>query len=889
MKRMLFNATYQEELRVAAVEGQRLINFDIETSSKEQRRGNIYKGIVTRIEPSLEACFVDYGANKQGFLPFKEIDNSYLPANSRFRDFAKLPEGTELIIQVEKDERGNKGAALTTYVSLPGRYLVLMPNNSRAGGISRRIDGEERDELKSVLSQLEVPNGMSVIARTAALGRVQEDLSWDLNYLLRLWDAIKNAWHNQTGSFLIYQESNLVIRSIRDHFSPDIIEVLIDMEEIYEQAQQFMANVMPNYVDRVKLYRDSIPLFSRFQIEHQIETAYARTVNLPSGGAIVIDHTEALTSVDVNSAKSNKGADIESTALTTNLEAAEEIARQMRLRDLGGLVVVDFIDMDNVRNQREVETFFKQQLSVDRARIQMGKLSKFGLLELSRQRLQASLEESTTISCPRCAGTGVIRGTESIAIHILRIIQEDAIKGNNYISALHVQLPVEVATFLLNEKREDVAAIEKRMKIKIILIPNVNLDSPHYKIKKILYDNYDYAQNKMSYNLVESIDDINQVYNNKDNKTIENLSTNKAIVKHITPVNPAPALKEAESQVSKFFNKSLTFIKSLKQFFTKATLESVSKKPITKSNVKPTTKKSKNYNAKKKPITNETSNKSNNKQRPEYNNKVDKNEFKSDDQKLVNNGNKDDGNNNTRILSTQAVNVGNNTSNNGRAKSTNNGANIRKNDNSVVAAKTVITKDKLDEKPEITTISNLHNQKTLTKRDTLTTHTPSNNKSDLATTMVSDVIVNNSQQTDLKEQNNNLEHNNKDLLIDSKTQHNLAVIDESNIIKKDDNINDNNIIKKKSSSNYVIDISKPILGVEELELFQKDNLKLIATDPSLSAKHEKNNIELEEKLLVEKNQCTRYNDVDHTFVPLPEINYELIETTNFDADYNDNK
>jgi Rne/Rng family ribonuclease len=581
MKRMLFNATYQEELRVASVEGQKLINFDIETTSKEQRRGNIYKGVVTRVEPSLEACFVDYGTGKQGFLPFKEIDNAYLPQSSRFRDFGRLPEGTELIIQVEKDERGNKGAALTTYVSLPGRYLVLMPNNSRSGGISRRIDGEERDELKAVLSELEVPAGMSVIARTAALGRIHEELQWDLSYLLRLWDAVKNAWHNQKGSFLIYQESNLVIRSIRDHFSPDVAEVLIDVEDIYEQAQQFMANVMPSYVDRVKLYRDDVPLFSRFQIEHQIETAYSRAVNLPSGGSIVIDHTEALTAVDVNSGKSNKGADIEATALTTNMEAAEEIARQLRLRDLGGLVVVDFIDMENPRNQREVENCFKQQLGLDRARIQMGKLSKFGLLELSRQRLQASLEESTTISCPRCAGTGVIRGTESIAIHILRIIQEDAVKNVNYIAAMHVQLPVEVATYLLNEKRDDVAAIERRMKVRIVLIPNVNFDSPHYKIRKIMNDGYENIANKLSYNLVEQIEDTEQNYTTRDKKNNESVPA-KAVVKHIAPQARTTEKKSARVAGSTWFtqllDKSWSLLKSL--------FNPVSDESTTQSNVR---------------------------------------------------------------------------------------------------------------------------------------------------------------------------------------------------------------------------------------------------------------------------------------------------------------
>lgn len=537
MKRMLFNATYQEELRVATVEGQKLINFDIETTSKTQRRGNIYKGVVTRIEPSLEACFVDYGADKQGFLPFKEIDLSYLPEASRHRGFNRLPEGTSLIIQVEKDERGNKGAALTTYISLPGRYLVLMPNNSRSGGISRRIDGDERDELKNVLSALSMPESMSIIARTAALGRFPEELQWDLDYLVKLWDAITTASANQNGSFLIYQESNLVVRSIRDHFSPDITEILIDTDEVYEQARQFISHVMPNFVSRVKLYNDNAPLFSRFQIEHQIETAYGRMVNLPSGGSIAIDHTEALTAIDVNSAKANKGSDIEATAFATNMEAAEEIARQLRLRDLGGLVVVDFIDMESQKNQREVENRFKQQLGFDRARIQMGKLSKFGLLELSRQRLQASLEESTTITCSRCDGVGSIRGTESTAVHILRIIQEDVVKNSGYVSALHVQLPVSVATYLLNEKRDDVARIEHSMKIKIVLIPNVHLETPHYKIRKINSDGSDIANSPTSYNLVETPDDSLQY---QANQTANSLNNN-AVVKNITTARPAPA------------------------------------------------------------------------------------------------------------------------------------------------------------------------------------------------------------------------------------------------------------------------------------------------------------------------------------------------------------
>ena len=556
MKRMLFNATYQEELRVAMVEGQKLINFDIETTTKEQRRGNIYKGLITRVEPSLEACFVDYGMEKQGFLPFKEIDPMYLPEGARHREFNKLTVGTELIVQVEKDERGNKGAALTSYITLPGRYLVLMPNNPRSGGVSRRIEGEERDELKSAMSQLEVPQGMSVIIRTAALGRLPDELQWDLSYLLKLWNAIITASSSNKGAFLIYQESNLVIRSIRDHFSPDVSEILIDMEEVYIHARNFMAQVMPNFVERIKLYRDDVPLFSRFQIEHQIESAYSRTVNLPSGGAIVIDHTEALTSVDVNSAKANKGSDIEATALATNLEAADEISRQMRLRDLGGLIVVDFIDMENVRNQREVETFFKQQLSLDRARIQMGKLSKFGLLELSRQRLQASLEESSTIPCPRCAGVGSIRGTESTAVHILRIIQEEVVKNSQHLAALHVQLPVEIATYLLNEKRDDVTRIEIRMKVKIVLIPNLHLDTPHYKIRKISNENQDLYNNKLSYNLVEAPEDT--LHNHITTEKPEN---KKAMVQNIAPSAPEGKSKSVSS-LGKIWNKITSMFKA---------------------------------------------------------------------------------------------------------------------------------------------------------------------------------------------------------------------------------------------------------------------------------------------------------------------------------------
>jgi ribonuclease E len=484
MKRMLFNATQAEELRVAIVDGQKLVDLDIESASKEQRKGNIYKGVITRVEPSLEAAFVDYGCERHGFLPFKEISRACLPGGGRVPE--SLKEGQELLVQVEKDERGNKGAALTTYVSLAGRYVVLMPTNPRGGGVSRRIEGEERNELRDTLAQLDIPEGMSLIARTAGIGRTAEEFQWDLNYLLSLWKAIDGAATSQAGTFLIYQEGSLVIRAIRDYFSADIGELLVDTEDIFEQAQQFMAHVMPSNVNKVKLYRDDVPLFSRFQIEHQIESAFSRQVNLPSGGAIVIDHTEALVSVDVNSARATKGSDVEQTAFNTNLEAADEIARQMRLRDLGGLIVIDFIDMENPKHQREVENRLRDALHHDRARVQTGKISRFGLLEMSRQRLQPSLGETSYNPCPRCHGTGHIRGTESSALHILRILQEEAMKENT--GAVHVQLPVDVATFLLNEKRVDIHTMESRLKVNVVMIPNIHMETPHYTITRLRHD-----------------------------------------------------------------------------------------------------------------------------------------------------------------------------------------------------------------------------------------------------------------------------------------------------------------------------------------------------------------------------------------------------------------
>ncbi|HUN90826.1 MAG TPA: Rne/Rng family ribonuclease, partial [Burkholderiaceae bacterium] len=489
MKRMLFNATHAEELRVAIVDGQKLIDLDIEQAGREQRKSNIYKGVVTRVEPSLEACFVDYGEERHGFLPFKEISRTYFKAGvdvgrARLQDV--ISEGQELIVQIEKEERGNKGAALTTFISLAGRYLVLMPNNPRGGGVSRRVEGEDRQELRDAIDQLDLPQGMSVIARTAGIGRSAEELQWDLKYLLQLWKAITDATAQVKAPELIYLESSLVIRAIRDYYSPDIGEVLIDTDDVFGQAQTFVELVMPDVAPRVKRYRDDVPLFSRFQIEHQIETAHSRTVPLPSGGAIVIDHTEALVAIDVNSARATRGSDIEETALKTNVEAADEAARQLRLRDLGGLIVIDFIDMEDAKNQRAVETRLKDALRYDRARVQMSKISRFGLMELSRQRLRPALSEGSHVTCPRCNGVGVIRDTDSSALHILRILQEESMKENT--AAVHAQVPVDVATYLLNEKRADIAKLEARLRVSIALIPNKYLETPHYSIERLRHD-----------------------------------------------------------------------------------------------------------------------------------------------------------------------------------------------------------------------------------------------------------------------------------------------------------------------------------------------------------------------------------------------------------------
>ena len=496
---MLFNATHAEELRVAIVDGQKLLDLDIESSSNAQRKGNIYQGRVTRVEPSLEAAFVDYGAERQGFLPLKEISRSHFRnfspstpmAQVRIKDV--IDEGQELLVQVEKDERGTKGAALTTFISLAGRYLVLMPNNPKGGGISRRIDGEERSDLRDAMSGLECPSEHSLIARTAGIGKSPEELQWDLDFLLQLWGVIAEAATSQEAPFLVYQESNLIVRTLRDHLRGDIQEILIDESSVYERASRFMMQVMPHNSAKLKHYEDATPLFSRFQIEHQIENAYSRSVKLPSGGALVIDHTEALISVDVNSARATKGSDIEETALQTNLEAVDELARQMRIRDLGGLIVIDLIDMTSTRNKKTVENRLEEALQSDRARIQMGHISRFGLLEMSRQRLRSSISESNYRVCDLCDGTGQVRHVTSSALSFLRILEEEALKENT--EAVFAELPVDIATFLLNEKRHEVNQIEARLGTRIVLIPSPGLHGSQSNIQRLKSEDLDASEN----------------------------------------------------------------------------------------------------------------------------------------------------------------------------------------------------------------------------------------------------------------------------------------------------------------------------------------------------------------------------------------------------------
>ncbi|MCG7926311.1 MAG: ribonuclease E [Candidatus Thiodiazotropha taylori] len=567
MKRMLINATQPEELRVAIVDGQKLFNLDIEIPGREQKKANIYKGRITRVEPSLEAAFVDYGAERHGFLPLKEISRSYFTnkareSSGRVNIQEALKEGQEVIVQVEKEERGNKGAALTTFISLAGRYLVLMPNNPRAGGVSRRIEGQDRTELREAMSELTIPEDMGLIVRTAGVGKNSEELQWDLDYLIQLWNAIEHS-AEKAAPFLIYQESNVIIRSIRDYLRADIGEIVIDDGDVYSQAERFINQVMPQYSKKLRHYDDEVPLFSRYQIESQIESAFQREVSLPSGGAIVIDHTEALTSIDINSARATKGADIEETALNTNLEAADEIARQLRLRDLGGLFVIDFIDMTPSRNQREVENRLKDALKQDRARVQIGRISRFGLLEMSRQRLRPSLGEASELVCPRCKGHGTIRGVESLSLSVLRIIEEEAMKENT--GRIMAQLPVDMATFLLNEKRQMIHDIEKRQSIEVVLIPNIHLETPNYQIDRIrVSDLPDDDDGVSSYKMVsdESAETAEYV-------TAKQVKSEQPAVKSVAPASPAPQRAEAPAPAAADSQTGETgFLKKIFSIFT---------------------------------------------------------------------------------------------------------------------------------------------------------------------------------------------------------------------------------------------------------------------------------------------------------------------------------
>lgn len=552
---MLINATQAEELRVALVDGQKLYDFDIEIPSKEQKKSNIYKGIITRVEPSLEAAFINYGAEKHGFLPFKEISPVYRQLQNGTDGDSRRPaikdlikEGQEIVVQIEKEERGNKGAALTTYISLAGTYLVLMPNNPKAGGISRRIEGETRNDLREVMATLEIPESMGLIIRTAGCGKNAEELQWDLNYLMQLWEAIDRTASEQTAPFLVFQESNVIIRALRDHLRGNIDEILIDNEDSFLLVQKFLKQVMPHFLPKAKLYQDAVPLFNRYQIESQIEIAYGREVSLPSGGSLVIDHTEALTSIDINSARATKGSDIEETALNTNLEAADEIARQLRLRDLGGLFVIDFIDMLSNKNQRTVENHLRDALKIDRARIQTGRISRFGLLEMSRQRMRPSLGDSTQLPCPRCKGQGTIRNVESVALSVLRILEEEAMKKGTEKVIAH--LPIECATFLLNEKRSVIDQIEGRLKVGIVILPSKHLETPAYDIERI--KEKDVPDEKPSYSQIKA----EEITIPEFAQQIKHHSE-KAAIKEFLHDSPAPAQNknEASSLIKRFWHK----------------------------------------------------------------------------------------------------------------------------------------------------------------------------------------------------------------------------------------------------------------------------------------------------------------------------------------------
>ena len=544
MKRMLINATHSEELRVALVDGQKLYDLDIESRVREQKKSNIYKAKITRVEPSLEAAFVEYGGNRHGFLPLKEISREYfrIPPNEirgRVNIAEVVKEGQEIVVQVDKEERGNKGAALTTQLSLAGRYMVLMPNNPRAGGISRRIEGEERDQLKESMSQLDIPKNMGVIVRTAGIDRNVEELQWDLNYLVHLYEAITKAAAERSSPFLIYQESDVIIRAIRDYLRDDVAEILLDTPESFEQANQFVDQVMPQFKSRLKLYESDVPLFNRYQIEGQIESAFNREVRLPSGGALVIDPTEALVSVDINSARATRGADIEETALNTNLEAAEEICRQLRLRDIGGLVVIDFIDMTASKNQRAVENRMRDSLQVDRARVQVGKISRFGLLEMSRQRLRPSLGETSGVVCPRCSGLGTIRDVESSALAVIRMIEEESLKESS--SEIRAFLPISVSSFILNEKRNALSELEERNKVRVVVVPDPQMDTPHYRVERIRTQDAT-EETAASYDITSSEEQEELVVTADKPVAVE-----RAAVQTIAPPAPRPAAEKAKS------------------------------------------------------------------------------------------------------------------------------------------------------------------------------------------------------------------------------------------------------------------------------------------------------------------------------------------------------
>ncbi|MDA9090930.1 ribonuclease E [Porticoccaceae bacterium] len=545
MKRMLINASHTEEVRVAMVDGQRLYDLDIENRTREQKKSNIYKGKITRVEPSLEAAFVDYGADRHGFLPLKEISREYFKKGAsseggRVRIQDAIKEGQEVLVQVEKEERGSKGAALTTLMSLAGRYLVLMPNNPRAGGISRRIEGDERADLREAMRGLDIPEGMGAIVRTAGIGRATEELQWDLDYLLQLWNTITEEAEGAKAPHFLFQESNVIVRAIRDYLRQDVGEVIVDGEEAYALAAAFIGTVMPDFTSKVKFYQEEIPLFNRYQIENQIETAFCREVSLPSGGSIVIDITEAMVSIDINSARATKGGDIEETAFNTNKEAAEEIARQLRLRDVGGLIVIDFIDMLNSRHQKEVENKMRDALVVDRARVQVGRISRFGLLEMSRQRLRPSLEETMSKICPRCKGQGTIRGTRSLALSILRLVEEEAQK--EFSREIRAIVPVPVATFLLNEKRKEISDIETRNKIQVTVLPNTEMETPHFEVVRIRTQDEDSSE--FSYKMAHELSKPDTEVVTETSAATQTLP--QPSVKMLVPSTPAPTIVKAE-------------------------------------------------------------------------------------------------------------------------------------------------------------------------------------------------------------------------------------------------------------------------------------------------------------------------------------------------------